>query len=124
MGYYTRHELEIMTDVEDNVVKEIEEYIAKRDLVWQINELNNSSKLKFIDEDGEPIWLSGEPRKWYDSTEDMQRMSTKFKDVLFKLHGEGEDSGDLWNEYHLNGKYQYCQAEMVYPEYDFNKLRE
>lgn len=52
----------------------------------------------------------------------MIKLSKEFPDLLFYLHGEGEDAKDLWYKYYKNGKYQECYAEIVYPEYDESKL--
>jgi hypothetical protein len=54
--------------------------------------------------------------KWYDWKDDMKTMSTKFKDVLFHLSGEGEESGDIWDAWFLNGKAQVHEAEIIRKE--------
>lgn len=59
---------------------------------------------------------------WYDYEEDMLDISKQFPDVLFCLHGEGEESGDIWDHYFLNGKAQYCKAEINIPPFDPNRL--
>jgi hypothetical protein len=51
--------------------------------------------------------------KWYDHVENMREMSKAIPNVLFHLSGEGEDSGDIWDLYALNGKTQKHQAELV-----------
>lgn len=65
---------------------------------------------------------SDEVYKWYDNENDMLLLSKEFPDVLFKLHGEGEDNEDIWNKYFMNGKMQYCPAKIVYEPFDKNKL--
>ena len=60
--------------------------------------------------------------KWYDNEKEMLELSKEFPDVLFKLHGIGEESEDIWNEYFMNGKNQYCKAEFIIPPFDRNKL--
>lgn len=61
--------------------------------------------------------------KWYDHTEDMREFSKKYPDLLFELAGEGEDFGDIWKEYHHNGKYQILEAKIVYDDLDIDKLK-
>lgn len=61
--------------------------------------------------------------KWYEHDEDMVKLSKMFPGVLFTLRGEGEESGDLWVSYYLNGKHQLCKAEAVYPEFDESKFQ-
>jgi hypothetical protein len=61
--------------------------------------------------------------KWYDAEDDLREISKEFPEVLFELHGEGEDVGDIWNEYFKNGKVQYCKAEIVIPPFDESKLK-
>lgn len=58
--------------------------------------------------------------KWYDHEADMKVMSDAFPNVLFKLHGEGENAGDIWNAYFLNGKSQKHKAKIMIDECDSN----
>ena len=37
--------------------------------------------------------------KWYEHEEEMRQFSKRFPDVVFKLSGEGEESGDIWVKY-------------------------
>jgi len=61
---------------------------------------------------------SDQAGKWYDHEKDMRDMSKKFYGVLFTLHGEGEESGDIWNKYFLNGKCQVANARIVIDKFD------
>lgn len=60
--------------------------------------------------------------KWNDNEDDMRLLSKEFPDVLFKLHGEGEDNEDIWDKYFMNGKMQYCPAKIMCPPFDRAKL--
>lgn len=42
--------------------------------------------------------------KWYEYDEEMTALSEKYPDTLFKLHGDGEETGDTWDVYYLGGK--------------------
>jgi len=62
-----------------------------------------------IDEKGDTTGST----KWYEWQPDMVKLSKKFRNVLFKLHGEGEENDDIWDAYFLNGKYQIKKARIV-----------
>lgn len=105
MGYYTRHTLTIF-DCADT--SEIQEYI------------NNNDDMEYAL--GDDFGESSDSCKWYDYQEDMKTMSATFPSILFLLEGKGEEAGDVWKEYYLNGKFQRCQAKLVFDEFDENKL--
>ena len=71
----------------------------------------------------EPDGSSSDSCKWYEHEDDMKVMSKDFPEVLFTLHGEGEESGDIWNKYFLNGKVQVCKAEIKIDKFDPKKLK-
>lgn len=71
-----------------------------------------------IDENGESI----DAYKWYDHQKEVAHFSKKFPDVLFTLHGKGEESGDVWKKYFVNGKVQVAKAKLVFDEFDEKKL--
>lgn len=78
----------------------------------------------FLYGNSEPIKHSLEDScKWYDHEEDMVRLSKKFPDVVFELHGEGEESGDIWVKYFKNGKKQVVKAELKFAPFDEKKLK-
>lgn len=120
MGYYTRHELNIPTIVQEAVVNEVLEYIVKEDLHCEINEFEGCSSMELNGEHcgEETIYFTQEPCKWYKSSDDMKTMSSQFKDILFELRGEGEEAGDIWKAYYLNGKEQMCKARVMFDKFD------
>lgn len=69
---------------------------------------NNESMEYAMDSGGD----SKDACKWYDHEDDMRKMSSSIQHVLFCLHGEGEESGDIWDAYFLNGKAQKHKAEI------------
>lgn len=60
--------------------------------------------------------------KWYDHETDMREISKQFPNVIFELHGEGENNEDIWDKYFRNGKMQACYAKIVIPPFDESKL--
>lgn len=99
MGYYTRHKLEIL-EGNDNVT----------DYEKEISELADYNNC-FDDE-----------IKWYDHQENMVEYSKRHPQVVFKLSGEGEESGDIWTEYYQDGKMQREEAEIKIAGFDKSKL--
>lgn len=84
----------------------------------QLNVFDNETE----EGDDRVVALEG-AAKWYDCSIDMKEFSRAFPDVVFRLHGEGEESGDLWDEYFKNGMSQECRADIIYPDYDEEKLK-
>ena len=101
MGYYTKYSLEILSGNDGTTNYE-----------EQIGELSGYKSSTFE-----------ESIKWYDNTKDMIEYSKKHPQTLFKLMGKGEESGDLWVQYFLNGKSQMEKGIITYGEYDPAKLK-
>jgi hypothetical protein len=68
--------------------------------------------------DGTP----SESCKWYDHEKEMRAFSKQFPNVLFTLEGQGEEAGDLWQKYFLNGKMQTAKAVISFEMFDPAKL--
>jgi len=60
--------------------------------------------------------------KWYECSENIAAISKKYPNVLFIIHREGEDSGDIENVYILNGKVQVAKAILTIPTVDIDAL--
>ena len=60
--------------------------------------------------------------KWHNHDSDMAFFSEKYPESLFILKGEGEESGDIWIKYFLNGKMQRAEAKITFEEFDESKL--
>lgn len=99
MGYYTRHELTIISG--DNSI----------DHEKQISETTNYDN------------CFDHEIKWYEHEKDMKAYSLKYPNTVFCLEGEGEESGDVWKKYFKNGKSLYAKAKMIFEEFDESKLR-
>lgn len=107
MGYSTGYSLEVLES--DKSFEEIYNEVVYdyEDIEWA------------MDENGQ----RNEPCKWYDHEEHMKEISKLYPGVIFKLHGEGEESGDVWYKYFKDGKMQDCPARLTFDEYDENKLK-
>lgn len=51
--------------------------------------------------------------KWYEAVEDIGIMSQAIRGVIFHLEGEGEDAGDIWDAFALDGETQRHTAKIV-----------
>lgn len=101
MGYYTDFKLVINSDEDQDI-----------DHHEAISELYN---------EGYYIWDEG--LKWYDWEENMREYSQKYPHILFSLYGNGEENGDIWVAYILNGKVQYEELPKTFPPFDESKLK-
>lgn len=102
MGYLTTYDLTVYTPEDDG---RLQEYCGDENFKSIV-----ASILDFT-----PFY---DCCKWYDHESDMKIISKKFPNHVFKLHGEGEESGDIWDKWFMNGKMQICIAKIIIP--DFN----
>lgn len=100
MGYYTRHELEIVSGVDYNI-----------DYEQEISELADYGSC-FEDS-----------IKWYDCEKNMKEYSKKHPNTIFCINGEGEESGDIWKAYFKNGKMFKTKAVITFEEFTEDKLQ-
>ena len=56
------------------------------------------------DNAGDALYAETGEIRWYEHTIDMETFSAEFPAAPMKLHGEGENRGDVWDEYYLGGK--------------------
>ena len=64
-----------------------------------------------------------EPIKWYDHENDLCEISSGSKDLIIKVEGFGDETGDIWIKYFHNGKLQVCNAITTFAPYDPYELR-
>lgn len=100
MGYYTRHELTIVSGGNNEI-----------DYEKEISILSNYDNC-FDDE-----------IKWYNHKNDMIKYSKSHPDTLFLVEEFGEEDGDIWKHWFKNGKSFYSKAKMVFEELDESKLQ-
>lgn len=99
MSYQTRYSLEI---IEGNPSL-IEKLRSEND--WAHSMFNN---------DGKP----NDSGSWYSHSDDLCAFSMEHPFAVFKLIGEGEEVGDLWQKYFKDGKMQVCEAIISYHPYN------
>ena len=112
MGYCTYYKLKWSVENSKTTWDEISDEIKLRQDA-------GSDFMYGVDENGS----STDQAKWYDHEKEVSQFSKIYPDVLFELSGEGEESGDIWKKYFLNGKMQLCQAITTFPPFDKSKLK-
>lgn len=127
MGYYTRFDMSVY-DVNYNA-HDIAKFMlekSKENEAYYAFEFDLERFFENWDEQcGVACVLlleSNDGSKWYEHEEEMRDLSKEFPDVVFKLHGEGEDNEDIWDKYFMNGKMQSCPAQMTLPPFEKEKL--
>ena len=53
----------------------------------------------------------------------MKEYSLNYPDLIFRIHGDGEEIEDFWDCYFKNGKMQSCPGTVIYDDYDETKLK-
>lgn len=96
MGYYTDY------DISGNPPEVQEAIIKLSDYNWE-----DSGRLN---------------AKWYGHEADCLQVSKQFPEVVIEVSGEGEESGDIWKAYYLNGKTYRAEAKITFEEFNVIKL--
>ncbi len=114
MGYCTAYNLDLLTVDGESILK---------DSVVQDGVVELLREMGVIGYALNDVLMCHDNVRWYSHEDDMLEVSKQFPNVLFCLHGQGDDSEDIWDEYFLNGKSQYCRAEITIPPFDPAKLQ-
>lgn len=117
MGYYTYYTMHVLGPVSDGGAATW----SPSPVVWEELDREIRKMNMFTDGGNAENGYSCYDR-WYSWDEDMRLLSSRFPELVFCLHGEGEGPEDLWNAYFLNGAYQYCPASITYEDFDAHKL--
>lgn len=118
MSYCTYHNLVVQTDA--NTLDKIVKYISSSGIMSGLQQINDENIYTF--KNGKRLHLIEDSTKWYDRQIDMKKLSTKFKDVLFELYGNGDESEDIWLEYYKNGGMQRCEARIIFDDFNENLI--
>ena len=109
MGYYTAHTMRAEGAVNEDVARQINKALEEKEIIgYALDTGYYYDKEQFIS------WDCADSAKWYSHEEDMLDISRQFPDVTFLLSGEGENQGDMWDEYFHNGTAELCTAEIVF----------
>lgn len=111
MGYYTTHTLTAAGNITPEIACQIDEALFQKNIVGYA--LDNYC---LVEHNNTAYWGCSDCAKWYDHEDDMLEISRMFPDVTFQLCGEGDEQGDLWEEYYHNGEAERCSAEVVFPK--------
>lgn len=121
MGYYTHYELEFEDAHDDEVARAVLGALKKRTGAYYTFDLDD-----YEDEDDDEVlplsYETDERRKWYEFEADMRAVSKEVPGILFTLTGEGEEAGDLWRWYFLDGKVHKGETTLHYEEFDEGRL--
>ena len=135
MGYYTEYTLvidnsQVKDEVEKKKQSEIEEIqqsnISDELKMRLIKDVEKTYRTSIVTKSDVIDFLTYDPFedqcKWYEHTEDMRKISEKYQNVIFSLYGNGEEDGDMWVKYFMNGKVQTEEAVITYADFDPKKL--
>lgn len=113
MGYYTYYSMEARKIKDKDEFNAIVEEMTELELYGDNGIFCES---EYYEHDHEASFRVCDAAKWYDYTYDMMKFSKIFPNVVFKLHGDGEERDDMWDEYYHNGKVEECRAQITYPK--------
>lgn len=124
MGYYTYYTMDAQHIKDENQYNSIVKRMKEMELLATEDKYGVFDESKYFIVSHNAHFASYDETKWYEYTSDMCKLSKEFSEVVFKLHGEGEERDDMWNEYYQNGEYEECVAHITYDEPAFIKWEE
>ena len=107
MGYYTDYTLDVYQS---------QGSFDRDELNRAVMEIDGG----IFEEWGDLSWYAPE-QTWYEQKHDMYELSLKFPNLLFCLHGRGEDEDDLWDEYWQDGSYEEQYSQI--PPFDPSQMQ-
>lgn len=112
MGYYTEYTMSLLDPATQEILSESKNQAVMDKVIQLLREKNIINYA--LDENLD----CHEAVTWYEYDDDIKALSKQIPDVLFCVHGAGENHDDLWDHYFLNGKSQRCDAEIKIPPYN------
>ncbi len=113
MGYNTRYTLTLHRA--SDFSPEVE---GKAEIIHALRSASESARYCLRDNG-----RSNECGGWYENESELISFSDQHPEVVFVLHGEGEESGDIWTKYFLDGLVQRERAKVVIEPFDRSKLQ-
>ncbi len=110
MGYYTHYKLEVHPAIKGDMV-------VPEEVIGAFRKEYEEAQYA-LNEDGS----AEEESKWYEHEKDLAAFSKKYPHVLFILEGAGEEQGDAWKFYCVNGETQDAKIVTTFPEPDMERL--
>jgi len=112
MGYDTSFKIALIGNEDLSIVDEVVKSLR----------LHTPYKLWNTKNKWAPDRITTDNCSWTHHTRDMKLISTLFPLITFEVEGSGEEQGDVWKEYFLNGKTARYEAVITIPEYNSDDL--
>ncbi len=119
MGYYTNFEIRMYDTTKNKAQMSFCDAGFGETIFKNFNEIVGYSF--DVTPTGDYIYSSDEI-KWYDHEAEMKQLSKLYPTVLFQVDGDGEEQGDVWVEYFIDGRSQYIKAEITLDDFDPSQL--
>ena len=103
MGYYTNYTVKISGSDNANQARKVLEAL----------ELHRQYDETFSN-DGKEVTVSMGEQKWYTWERECILVSRVYPKITIDVHGEGEESGDVWKARVRNGESEYVKAKIVF----------
>lgn len=132
MGYYTNFHMTVAKVMDGKTIvlnKENADIYGMKDAydkiactfydIWECPSEDARKSEWYLDEARElfeDITVDDKEGKWYESEEDMIKLSAAFPDFTFVLEGRGENREDWWVGTWENGKGSVHYAKIIEPE--------
>ena len=70
------------------------------------------------------FWFGRDECSWYEHVSELKTASAKHRGIVFILDGEGQEAGDIWREFYLNGELVHQWSPDIKPPEWEDVLRE
>lgn len=115
MSYYTQYNIKLSKILDDDFDAPITITSPAKSLQNRINTMTPFEIEQITDTEWDGM------ATWYDHENDLAEISKDYPDWLFTIHGNGEDSDDIWVTYIYDGLVQNHKLIQKDPPIDMNK---